>query len=50
MARLIPLRRRIFVPREEVVASFASAPTVDADRLRADLDDAADQDLMSRGW
>jgi len=35
---LIPLRRRTFVPREEVLAAFAAAPVVDAEMLRNDLD------------
>jgi len=48
IGRLIPLRRRIFVPREEVLATFATAPVVDPDRLRADLDAAIDQDPFSR--
>jgi prevent-host-death family protein len=50
IGRLIPLRRRTFVPREEVLAAFATAPTVDAERLRADLDAVADQDPFSREW
>jgi prevent-host-death family protein len=50
IGRLIPLRRRTFVPREEVVAAFATAPALDADRFRADLDAAADQGLLDREW
>jgi len=50
VARLIPLRRRTFVSREDVLAIFASAPQVDPDRLRGDLDDAIDQDPFSRDW
>jgi prevent-host-death family protein len=50
IARLIPLRRRTFVPREEVLAAFATAPTLDADRFRDDMDDIIDQDLFSRDW
>jgi prevent-host-death family protein len=34
IGRLIPLRRRTFVPREQVMATFASAAAVDPDRLR----------------
>ena len=37
IGRLIPLRRRIFVPREEVMAVFASAPVLDVERFRADI-------------
>ena len=50
IGRLIPLRRRTLVPREEVLAAFASAPTIDADQLREDLDRAVDQDPFSRDW
>jgi len=50
VGRLIPLRRRVFVPREEVVAAFASAPVLDAERFRRDVDDVADQDPFSREW
>jgi prevent-host-death family protein len=50
IGRLIPLRRRTFVPRDEVLAAFATAPRVDPERLRADLDRAADQDPFSRDW
>lgn len=50
IARLIPLRRRTFVPRTEVLVAFASAPTLDADRFRRDLDAAIDQDLVDREW
>jgi prevent-host-death family protein len=50
IARLIPLRRRTFVPREEVVAAFATAPPIDADRFRDDLDSSIDNDLDSREW
>jgi hypothetical protein len=36
------------VPREEVPAIFATAPVIDVDELRADLDEAAGQDLRDR--
>lgn len=42
---MIPIRRRQAVPKEEVLAIFATAPAVDADELRADLDDAVSDDL-----
>jgi prevent-host-death family protein len=45
IGRLIPLRRRTFVPRAEVVAAFASAPVLDAERLRDDLDRSVDQSV-----
>jgi prevent-host-death family protein len=50
IARLIPLRRRTFVPREEVLAAFATAPVLDADRFRKDRDDTIDQDPLTRDW
>jgi prevent-host-death family protein len=50
IGRLIPLRRRTFVPREEVIAAFATAPALDLDRFRADIDAAADQDPFGRDW
>ncbi|GAA3622550.1 hypothetical protein GCM10022223_44390 [Kineosporia mesophila] len=45
LARMVPIRRRRAVPREEVFAVFATAPAVDADELRADLDRVVGQDL-----
>lgn len=50
IGRLIPLRRRTFVPREEVLAAFATAPVLDGERLRADMDAVVDQDPSSRVW
>jgi prevent-host-death family protein len=50
IGRLIPLRRRTFVPREEVMAAFATAPVLDPDRLRRDLDAVADQNPFNRDW
>jgi hypothetical protein len=42
---MTPIRRRRAVPKEEVLAIFATAPAIDADELRADLDDSLDQDV-----
>ena len=50
IARLIPLRRRTFVPRAEVMATFATAPTLDAAKFRADTDALANQDPFNREW
>ncbi|MDY7086005.1 MAG: type II toxin-antitoxin system prevent-host-death family antitoxin [Actinomycetota bacterium] len=50
IGRLIPLRRRTYVPREQVMAAFATSAIVDPDRLRADLDAAVDQDPFDREW
>ena len=45
LARMIPIRRRRAVPKDEVFAIFATAPVLDVDELRADLDDSVSQDL-----
>src|ERR1700733_12535408 len=45
LARIIPIRRRRAVPKEEVLAIFATAPAIDADELRAELDDFMDQEI-----
>jgi antitoxin (DNA-binding transcriptional repressor) of toxin-antitoxin stability system len=45
LARMTPIRRRRAVPKEEVLAIFATAPAVDVDDLRSDLDEAVSQDL-----
>jgi antitoxin (DNA-binding transcriptional repressor) of toxin-antitoxin stability system len=45
LARMIPIRRRQAVPRDEVLAIFASAPVIDVAELRADLDESLTQDL-----
>lgn len=50
IGRLIPLRRRTFVPREEVLAAFTTAPVLDAERFRSDGDAHADQDPFDRDW
>jgi antitoxin (DNA-binding transcriptional repressor) of toxin-antitoxin stability system len=49
VGELRPLRRHRFVDAMTVVAAFANAPAVDAERFRADLDAAADQDSTPRG-
>lgn len=41
---MTPIRRRRAVPKDEVLAIFATAPAIDADELRADLDDFMDQE------
>ncbi len=45
LARMTPIRRRRAVPKEEVLAIFATAPAINVHELRADLDDAVSQDL-----
>jgi antitoxin (DNA-binding transcriptional repressor) of toxin-antitoxin stability system len=50
IGRLIPLRRRTFVPRGEVLAVFATAPVLDAEKLRRDLDASVEQNPFDREW
>lgn len=50
IGKLVPLRRRTFVPRSEVLAAFATAPLIDAERFRSDTDILADQDPFDRDW
>ena len=50
IGRLVPLRRRTFVPRDEVLATFATAPALDIDRFRDDLDAVAAPDLSDHDW
>jgi len=45
LARMVPIRRRRAVSKEEVLAIFATAPVIDVDELRSDLDQAVSQDL-----
>jgi prevent-host-death family protein len=50
VGRLIPLRRRTFVPRGEVLAAFATSPVLDAERFHRDSDTGIDQDPFGREW
>ena len=45
LARMIPIRRRQVVPKDEVLAVFATAPVIDVDELRSDLDTGVDRDF-----
>jgi antitoxin (DNA-binding transcriptional repressor) of toxin-antitoxin stability system len=45
LARMVPIRRRRAVPKDEVLAIFATAPVIDAGELRADLDATASPEL-----
>jgi prevent-host-death family protein len=47
VGELRPLRRR-FVSRQVVAAVMATAPPIDADRLREDLDRIVDQQIEPR--
>lgn len=49
VASLLPFQRRRFVRREALLAAFAGAPPIDAERLRADIDSGIDQDPAPRG-
>ncbi len=49
VGELTPMRRHRFVSTDAVFAMFRNAPTIDADRFRADLDDIADQDAAPHG-
>jgi len=45
VAELRPVAARRFVPRSLLQAAAASAPRIDAERFRADLDAVVDQDV-----
>jgi len=49
VGELSPLRRHRFISAEAAVAAFSGAPPVDFDRFRADLDQAASQEIAPRG-
>jgi prevent-host-death family protein len=49
VGELAPLRRRKFVSATVALAAFRGAPRVELDRLRADLDAAASQEIAPRG-
>src|SRR5438876_11898472 len=48
VGELMPLRQRQFVPAEAAVAFFASAPPIDPERFRADVDAPLDQSPAPR--
>ena len=48
VGELSPLRRHRFVSAKAAVAAFQGAPRVDLDRLRSDLDHAANQEIAPR--
>lgn len=49
VGELNPVGRRRFVTAAVALASFATAPRVEYERFRKDLDAAADQDPAPRG-
>ncbi len=48
VGRLIPVRRRTFVPAAELLEAFAHLPPIDAKRFRSDIDAYVDQDPTPR--
>jgi len=48
VGELAPVGRRRFVGAGAAIAAFAGAPAVDAERFRADVDAALDQDASPR--
>lgn len=48
VGELTPLRRHRFVAAEAAVALFRTAPTVDSQRFRSDLDQVVSQDASPR--
>ena len=49
VGELSPLRRHRFISAEAAAAAFRGAPRIEFDRLRADLDRAASQEIAPRG-
>jgi antitoxin (DNA-binding transcriptional repressor) of toxin-antitoxin stability system len=49
VGELIPVRQRVFVPVETVVAAFAAGARVSPKRFRKDVDAVIDQDPTPRG-
>lgn len=49
VGELTPVRQRVFVPAESVIAAFAGAPRVAHARFRKDVDALIDQDPTPRG-
>lgn len=49
VGELTPLRARVFVPSETVLAAFAGAPRIARARFRKDVDAIIDQDATPRG-
>jgi len=49
VGELIPLRQRVFVPSEAVLAAFAGAPRIARSRFGKDVDALIDQDARPRG-
>jgi prevent-host-death family protein len=48
VGELTPVRPRVFVAADSVLAAFAGAPAIAADRFRADIDAILDHDPTPR--
>jgi prevent-host-death family protein len=48
LAELTPLKRRTFVPREELLRILGSGPVIDAERFREDIDEGFDVGIEPR--
>ena len=48
VGELVPLRQRVFVPSDTVLAAFAGAPRIARTRFRKDVDAVLDQDATPR--
>ncbi len=48
VGELTPVRRRRFVPTDELIAAFRGAPRIDFKRFRKDIDAFVDQDPEPR--
>ena len=49
VGELTPIQRRRYVDRAHLLAAFAHAPQIDAERFRRDLDRIAGQEPTPRG-
>ena len=50
VAELNPIRRRVFVPKEELLEIFRGAPHIDFKQFRKDIDALVDQDPTPRAY
>jgi len=49
VGELSPLRQRMFVPSDAVLAAFSGSPRIVRARFRKDVDAVVDQDATPRG-
>jgi antitoxin (DNA-binding transcriptional repressor) of toxin-antitoxin stability system len=49
VGELIPLRGRMFVQADAVLAAFAGSPRIERGRFRKDVDSIIDQEVTPRG-